>query len=97
MFCSTSPARREERGFWLISQLTSGQTHRSASEGCDESQHAVGDALWESRHLAVSEVLAASGSDVSLSLLCHMLACYVPIFSIIKENKQWMSAVGNRG
>lgn len=89
VFCSASPARREERGFWFISQLTSGQMHRSASEGCDS--------LWESRHLAVSEVLAASGSDVSLSLLCHMFVCYVSIFSVFKENNQWMSAVGNRG
>lgn len=97
LFCSTSPARREERGFWLISQLTSRQMHRSASKGCDESQRTVCDALWESRHLTVSEVLAASASDISQSLLCHMLACYISIFSIIKENKQWMSAVGNRG
>lgn len=60
-------------------------------------KHTVCDALWESWHLTVSEVLAASASDISQSLLCHMLACYISIFSIIKENKQWMSAIGNRG
>uniref|UniRef100_A0A8D0FXP6 alpha-1,2-Mannosidase n=1 Tax=Strix occidentalis caurina TaxID=311401 RepID=A0A8D0FXP6_STROC len=66
--------------------MTSGQMRRSASKGCDESQHAVADALWESRHLVVSEVLAENGSDVSLSLL----ACCISVFSIIKEDKQWI-------
>lgn len=46
--------------------------------------------------MAGSEVLALSGSYVFVSLLCLVLAGWISIFSVIKENKQWIYAVGNR-
>lgn len=87
MFCSTSPARREERGFGLVLQITSGQLCRPVT---------AGDAVGLSA-LAHLRGFAAGGSDVSRNLPCPVLAGYVSVFSVIKENNQWMSAVGNRG
>lgn len=46
--------------------------------------------------MAGSEVLVLSVSYVFVSLLCLVLAGWISIFSVIKENKQWIYAAGNR-